>query len=279
MNKTFDLHRLGMVVRWSILSEWKGFAGGIIGLGIGIALYCLISLFTIKALGENVYMVAEDLYASRVCGFMGGMAFIAFYVLASCIFTNMKTKLKRENFLMLPASNLEKFVARLLLTTAGAVVEIFCSLVIGDILQFLFSLFITPGFHTSITWAVLKEAALNLFSPTDNWLAAIALYFFLLFAHSFATLGGSFYRKLPVLLTACTSIVLCIILGIIVNQLGEAGILNFNLNIDLCRGNTTDICFTATIAIVFLALSAFNYWASYKVFCRMQIICNKWLNL
>ena len=268
-----------MVVRWSILSEWKGFAGGIIGLGIGIALYCLISLFTIKALGENGYMVAEDLYASRVCGFMGGMAFIAFYVLASCIFSNMKTKLKRENFLMLPASNLEKFVARILLTTAGAVVGIFCSLVIGDILQFLFSLFITPGFHTSITWAVLKEAALNLFSPTDNWLAAIALYFFLLFAHSFATLGGSFYRKLPVLLTACTSIVLCIILGIIVNQLGEAGILNFNLNIDLCRGNTTDICFTATIAIVFLALAAFNYWASYKVFCRMQIICNKWLNL
>ncbi len=279
MNKTFDLHRLGMVVRWSILSEWKGFAGGIIGLGIAIALYCLISLFTIKALGESGYMVAENLYASRVCGFMGGMTFIAFYVLASCIFTNMKTKLKRENFLMLPASNLEKFVARLLLTTAGAVVGIFCSLVIGDILQFLFSLFITPGFHTSITWAVLKEAALNLFSPTDNWLAAIALYFFLLFAHSFATLGGSFYRKLPVLLTACTSIVLCIILGIIVNQLGEAGILNFNLNIDLSRGNTTDICFTATIAIVFLALAAFNYWASYKVFCRMQIICNKWLNL
>ena len=279
MNKTFDLHRLGMVVRWSILSEWKGFAGGIIGLGIAIALYCLISLFTIKALGESGYMVAEELYASRVYGFIGGMAFIAFYVLASCIFSNMKTKLKRENFLMLPASNLEKFVARILLTTAGAVVGIFCSLVIGDILQFLFSLFITPGFHASITWAVVKEAALNLFSPTDNWLATIALYFFLLFAHSFATLGGTFYRKLPVLLTACTSIVLCIILGIIVNKLGEAGILNFNLNIDLSRGNTTDICFTATIAIVFLALSAFNYWASYKVFCRMQIICNKWLNL
>lgn len=279
MNKTFDLHRLGMVVRWSILSEWKGFAGGIIGLGIAIALYCLISLFTIKALGESGYMVAEELYASRGCGFIGGIAFIAFYVLASCIFSNMKTKLKRENFLMLPASNLEKFVARILLTTAGAVVGIFCSLVIGDILQFLFSLFITPGFHASITWAVVKEAALNLFSPTDNWLATIALYFFLLFAHSFATLGGTFYRKLPVLLTACTSIVLCIILGIIVNKLGEAGILNFNLNIDLSRGNTTDICFTATIAIVFLALSAFNYWASYKVFCRMQIICNKWLNL
>ena len=268
-----------MVVRWSILSEWKGFAGGIIGLGIAIALYCLISLFTIKALGESGYMVAEELYASRGCGFIGGIAFIAFYVLASCIFSNMKTKQKRENFLMLPASNLEKFVARILLTTAGAVVGIFCSLVIGDILQFLFSLFITPGFHASITWAVVKEAALNLFSPTDNWLATIALYFFLLFAHSFATLGGTFYRKLPVLLTACTSIVLCIILGIIVNKLGEAGILNFNLNIDLSRGNTTDICFTATIAIVFLALSAFNYWASYKVFCRMQIICNKWLNL
>ena len=30
---------------------------------------------------------------------------------------------------------------------------------------------------------------------------------------------------------------------------------------------------------VFLALAAFNYWASYKLFTRMQVICNKWINI
>lgn len=44
-------------------------------------------------------------------------------------------------------------------------------------------------------------------------------------SHSFATLGGTFYRKLPVLLTACTGILLSMILGYIINKLGEAGVL------------------------------------------------------
>lgn len=268
-----------MVVRWSILSEWKSFASGIIGLGIAIALYCIFSLFNNKIALETGFMNAGEVYRSMVSSFMGGVSFIAFYVLASCIFSNMKTKLKRENFLMLPASNQEKFVARLSLTTIGAVVGIFCSLVIGDIIQLIFSFFITPSFHTCITWAVIKAAVIGLAPSEVDWLAAIALYSFLLFAHSFATLGGTFYRKLPVLLTACTSVLLCIILGIVFSKLEDTGLLNLNLNIDLHRGNLTDIYFTATTAIVCLVLSAFNYWASYKVFTRMQVICNKWINL
>ena len=268
-----------MVVRWSILSEWKSFTSGIVGLGIAIALYCIFALFNNKIALETGFMNAGESYRSMVSSFMGGVGFVAFYVLASCIFSNMKTKLKRENFLMLPASNLEKFVARLLLTTIGAVAGIFCSLVIGDIIQLVFSFFITPGFHTSITWAVVKTSVLGLSPSEVEWLAAIALYSFLLFAHSFATLGGTFYRKLPVLLTACTSVLLCIILGIVISKLGDTGLLDFDLNIDLSRGNLRDIYFTATIAVVFLVLSAFNYWASYKVFTRMQVICNKWINL
>ncbi len=42
-----------------------------------------------------------------------------FYGLASCIFSNMKTKLQRESFLMLPACNLEKYAARFLMMSIG----------------------------------------------------------------------------------------------------------------------------------------------------------------
>ncbi len=284
MNKNFDLHRLGMVVRWSILSEWKHFASGIIGLSIGIALFCILTLFfnlsmTIETGGIEGIQIAKELYLSRVYGFMGANAFIAFYVLASCIFTNMKGKLKRENFLMLPASNLEKFAARLALTTIGAVIGIFCALVIGDIIQLIFSLFITPDFHVSITWPVVTNLGSSMFPSAGDELPAAALYAFLLFAHSFATLGGTLYRKLPTLLTLCTSILLCIILGIVIGKLEAAGLLNFNIHIDFSRGTFAEKCIEITAILFFLALSALNYWGAYKIFCRMQVISNKWINL
>lgn len=269
-----------MVVRWSILSEWKGFANGIIGLSIGIGLFCIMTQFSVKGLAENgiLWMTSEDFYLSKIYGFMGITAFIAFYVLGTCIFTNMKTKQKRENFLMLPANNLEKFVARLLLTTIGTFVGIFCSLVIGDILQLIFSFFTTPGFHTSITWAVIKNMILAQFSP-DQPSMPIYVCAFLIFAHSFATLGGTFYRKMPTILTVCTSILLSIILGFALNELGHFIQLNANINIDFSQGTTAVYCLEAALTIISLALSAFNYWASYKIFTRMQVICNKWINL
>lgn len=39
--------------------------------------------------------------------FFGFISFMVIYILASCIFRNMKTKLQRKSFLMLPATNLE----------------------------------------------------------------------------------------------------------------------------------------------------------------------------
>lgn len=38
MNKTFDLHRFGMVLRWDLLTNWKGYFYRTAGLAIGIIL-------------------------------------------------------------------------------------------------------------------------------------------------------------------------------------------------------------------------------------------------
>ena len=207
------------------------------------------------------------------------IAFIAFYILASCIFNNMKTKLQRESFLMLPACNLEKFVARLLMMSIGVLVQLFAAVILADVIQFIFSFIITPDFHISITWTVLSHI-ISTIHPFDNdWLKWITLYSFILFSHSFATLGGTFYRKLPVLLTACTGILLSMILGCIINKLGEAGVFDFFSHINFSNGSTADYCLTITAFVVFLALAAFNYWASYKLFTRMQVVCNKWINI
>lgn len=280
MKKNFDLHRLSMVLRWDILTNWKRHLGATAGLAIGISIYCVLRLFSMRYWlnSTDVELVGHQ-YQVSVCMFFSVIAFIAFYVLASCIFNNMKTKLQRESFLMLPACNLEKFVARLLMMSIGALVQLFAAVILADVIQFIFSFIITPDFHISITWAVLSHI-IPIIQPFDNdWLKWITLYSFILFSHSFATLGGTFYRKLPVLLTACTGILLSLILGYIINKLGEAGVFDFFSHINFSNGSTADYCITITAFFVFLALAAFNYWASYKLFTRMQVICNKWINI
>lgn len=280
MKKDFDLHRLSMVLRWDILTNWQRHLGATAGLTISISIYCVLRLFSMRYwLNSTDVEQAGHQYQVSVCMFFSIIAFIAFYVLASCIFNNMKTKLQRESFLMLPACNLEKFVARLLMMSIGVLVQLFAAVILADVIQFIFSFIITPDFHISITWAVLSHIIPTI-QPFDNdWLKWITLYSFILFSHSFATLGGTFYRKLPVLLTACTGILLSMILGYIINKLGEAGVFDFFSHINFSNGSTADYCITITAFFVFLALAAFNYWASYKLFTRMQVICNKWINI
>ena len=280
MKKNFDLHRLSMVLRWDILTNWQRHLGATASLAICISIYCVLRLFSMRYwLNSTDVELAGHQYQVSVCMFFSVIAFIAFYVLASCIFNNMKTKLQRESFLMLPACNLEKFVARLLMMSIGVLVQLFAAVILADVIQFIFSFIITPDFHISITWAMLSHIIPTI-QPFDNdWLKWITLYSFILFSHSFATLGGTFYRKLPVLLTACTGILLSMILGYIINKLGEAGVFDFFSHINFSNGSTADYCITITASFVFLALAAFNYWASYKLFTRMQVICNKWINI
>ncbi len=280
MKKNFDLHRLSMVLRWDILTNWQRHLGATAGLAIGISIYCVLRLFSMRYwLNSTDVELAGHQYQVSVCMFFSVIAFIAFYVLASCIFNNMKTKLQRESFLMLPACNLEKFVARLLMMSIGVLVQLFAAVILADVIQFIFSFIITPDFHISITWAVLSHIIPTIHPFDNDWLKWITFYSFILFSHSFATLGGTFYRKLPVLLTACTGILLSMILGYIINKLGEAGVFDFFSHINFSNGSTADYCITITAFFVFLALTAFNYWASYKLFTRMQVICNKWINI
>ncbi len=41
----------------------------------------------------------------------------------------------------------------------------------------------------------------------------------------------------------------------------------------------TSLCIAIFWSVIFLALAAFSLWASYKLFTRMQVICNKWINI
>lgn len=161
MNKVLDFHRLAMVLRWDALSNWKKYVRNTLGLAFVFSFICICFQFNWRSNGYVTYHDVKDLYLGNVSGLFMFMSFIIFFFCGSRIFINMKTKASRSLFLMLPATNMEKFISRLLYTVVGTSLMIFASWMIADIIQFVFSLFLTPGMQGSLVARAFEQLFLK----------------------------------------------------------------------------------------------------------------------
>ena len=285
MNKVLDFHRLAMVLRWDALSNWKKYVRSTLGLAFVFSFICIFYQFNWRSNGYVTYNDVKDLYLGNVSGMFMFISFIIFFFCGSRIFINMKTKASRSLFLMLPATNMEKFISRLLYTVVGTSLMIFASWMIADIIQFVFSLFLTPGMQGSLVARAFEQLFLkNNFDSSHfvvrNGTSVLGQTFpvgmFLLsltiFNHSFFTLGGTIFRKSATLLTICSSFILMFLMALISSFVDDDVLVHF---VQSMQPNT----FGWLMVNVFLLLSVFNYWTSYKLFTHMQIINNKWFNI
>lgn len=288
MNKTFDLHRFGMVLRWDLLTNRKSYFCSIAGLAIGIIMLSISMLYTFP---HSHYIVGGDLgnyYEDSMTGFLATILIAFFFVSACNIFSNTKTKLQRESFMMLPANNLEKYAARFLMMSVGSILIMVIATLIGDFVQFVLSFFMTPGYHASIIGSSLSQiykAATDSGNDPISILAwqckadaALIGWSFLIMIYSFTLLGGTFFRKQPIILTAVSGIIIFMIIGYCGSKLEEWGAFDFYTYLNYDNPGTS-LCIAIFWSVVFLALAAVSLWASYKLFTRMQVICNKWINI
>lgn len=289
MNKTFDLHRFGMVLRWDLLTNWKDYFYRTAGLAICIILLSISMLYSFPH--SHFIVEGGDLsnyYECRMTGFLAAIFILLFFVSASNIFGNMKTKLQRESFLMLPANNLEKYAARFLMMSIGSIIMMMIATLIADFVQFVFSFFMTPGHHASIIGCFISQIYKTASNSCNNPIsilagqckidAALLGWSFLIMIYSFCLLGGTFFRKQPIILTAVSGIIIFMIVGYCGNKLEEWGAFDFYTHLNYDNPGTS-LCIAIFWSVVFLALAAFSLWASYKLFTRMQVICNKWINI
>ena len=288
MNKTFDLHRFGMVLRWDLLTNWKSYFYSNAGLAIGIIMLSISMLYSFP---HSYFIVERDLnyyYECRMTGFLAAI-FILFIFISACnIFSNMKTKLQRESFMMLPANNLEKYAARFLMMSIGSIIMMLIATLIADFVQFVLSFFMTPGYHASIIGSSLSQIYKAATDTGNNPIsilagqckidAALLGWSFLIMIYSFTLLGGTFFRKQPIILTAVSGIIIFMIIGYCGSELEEWGAFDFFKHLDYDNPSTS-LCMAIFWSVIFLALAASSLWASYKIFTRMQVICNKWINM
>ena len=290
MNKTFDLHRFGMVLRWDLLTNRKSYFCSIAGLAIGIIMLSIPMLYNFPS--SRVIRAGGDLsdyYRCSIVGFLAAIVILFFFISACNIFSNMKTKLQRESCLMLPANNLEKYAARFLMMSIGSIIMMLIATLIADFVQFILSFFMTPGYHASIIGSSLRQIYEAAIDTTCNnpisilaWQskieAALVGWSFLIMIYSFTLLGGTFFRKQPIILTAVSGIIIFMIIGYCGSKLEEWGAFDFYTHLNYDNPGTS-LCIAIFWSVVFLALAAVSLWASYKLFTRMQVICNKWINI
>ena len=188
---------------------------------------------------------------------------------ASRTFADTKSRHAAIALLMHPATNLEKFLARI---TYYTILWLFITVVgatLGDILRYCFNNITdwhadTPMLITSLdTWTKLPFD--NEKNTKDIAEAIVFTTALSIWTHSFYVLGSAFFRRNRFLFTTITLCIVQIAAGSVIPYtpvFGQSG-----------------LDFTTLAAIPMIALAAVQYWLAYFIFTRMQVINNKWISL
>ena len=278
-NNTFSFARLALVMKRDFMENWKSNLYRFLGPYAG---FLVVMLFCYMVECDYETFAAIVLSAFTLVLFFGG-AYNASYIMET-----MNTQQKRISFLMLPATSLEKFISRALYVTLGFFLMLVVSLLLAEATRFLFlPLFeLSEEFHQSVLPFVaekLTSVEVMKFTGTGaeesirmgcllvviNWLAT-------LLGHSFFILGGCYWQKHPFWKTLGVMILVSNLLGLfsilLVQSLGDVDwdIVDAWLEANL---NWIHVEVVLTFVIVCMALHlVLNWWLSYKLFTRSQVI-------
>lgn len=274
----FNTKRFIQTLKWSAQATKKEIAT-IAGCMFFIYLVPFI-ISVIGTQGDSDIVVDSSIEnATMACTFFFGV----YTMISGCwIMNNMKTKEQRITFKMLPASDLEKFIVRVLYITVVWVLIGVVAFCLADLCRMLIC-FIS-GSHG--TYSTIPDVLNMWFGPANthsmrmiswglNFIAGVlAINAWVFWAHSFYVLGGAFFRRRQFILTSCAHFALGILTLIIISYIPVGNII-LSAEDGVKFVNTIAYAYTAVAIIVGLL----NWWLAYKLFKRSQVINNKWINL
>lgn len=213
----------------------------------------------------------------------------AIFLGASFVFKNVATKQQRIAFFSLPASNLEKFLVRLFHVMIGYPLCFLVALAFADIMQLFLSFILLKG----PDYSVVVKSVTALFTPIYSDLNGEIIKGCLLFPNGFTLVGimeslsyltffafnyafwifcGTLFRRNAWLLTLASQVVIGFVVIMIIRVFCSPSV-----------GNSLNESSALALAYLFIAIAwvviALMYCGSYRLFSRMQVINNKWLNV
>lgn len=302
INNKFSFARLGAVLKSDFVEHrWSNIAA-FFTLFVAF-LVCqftqmneLIEISHIRSISPEQYM--PSLATDCTAFFYGVLSLALMCATADMCGVPLKTKGRGLNYLMMPATNMEKFVARTLVNTILLIVTAFAALLLADLVRMLFvPLFEVKEFygftlpHILVAlgdpfssayrmggevWGPTVDGTVRVigFSAYYGAVNVTTMVAAFLFAHSLFILGGCFWRKAAIIKIWITQIVATSAIAWIFVKLEPyvlpwlGDVLTSLFETEQQAGMTL-----MSIAIpVLLALTALNWWLGYRLFSRKQVV-------
>ena len=274
-NNNFQFSRLLMVMCWDVFTNLKSYLNMMLGMTFALLPFFIMQLYQLSK-QYQLFPDTIDLSYLGMSQYVLMISSIAMYMMATQIFMVMKTTGQREQFLMLPASNLEKYISRFLFSTLGAAVAMITAIVVSDLVQLIFSFVLLPGHHQSVCLSIMAllwkiwTTFIESIDSTGALLLSLSIVTCGVLVHSFFILCGTLFRKHTIVVSGILFIVMTYLVIYVIESVPDT------ITTCLMHGDNSWIF---CLLIAELLLAGFQYWLSYKVFTRMQVICNKWINL
>lgn len=294
MNTTFDKTRFVKLLKWEMMTGRKDYMRFAIGVALTLTfLFCatIISRYfdDVNGYPEDTMIMFKKGTVMILSNFAWAVYLFAIFLGASFVFKNVATKQQRIAYFSLPASNLEKFLVRLFHVMIGYPLCFLVALAFADIMQLFLSFILLKG----PDYSVVVKMVTMLFSPIYNEISGEVIKGCLLFPHGFTLVGvmeslsyltffafnyafwifcGTLFRRNAWLLTLASQVVIGFVVIMIIRVFCTPSV-----------GNSLNESSALALAYLCIAIAwvviALMYWGSYRLFSRMQVINNKWLNV
>ena len=267
---TFSLTRLGLLLKREYSVNWKQHV------------YRLLAIYGTFLVTLFMTMLTNDPYTPSALTIHHFTEIVAFVcgvvsmVYLSQMMKPMETKTSRINYLMLPATNAEKFVSRLLMATIGFWITAIVALAFATASRYIFMpfMYVNPDLYHPIFGNVMAEffdfsgpnINLNGTAMLSNFEGGMLILMFVVWGYSVYMLGGNIWYKNAFIKTVAAMTVITILGNIVLFSLISA------FESEITKEIFTILLNTATG--VFTVLTIVNIWLSYRLFRRAQVIRN-----
>ena len=290
---SFSFNRFGKTLRWVMAVNFRTLLMWTIG--------SVVAVFVGELMTAEIgrYSAWQMVY---YYGMMGSALFILVsLIMASTIVSSVNEKRKRQAFLMMPSTNLEKFLSLLVYTSVICVACVLLAFVLGDCLRMAWfkmqSYFVEYQVQVSVSdpaetyhgWSsalpkLIENLTPNVLDPDSyrrTWFYN-AMNIFVIFAIavwnlSLMTICGTLLRKYAFVVASLIIILCSILLSWTIHHFGL-----FLFWGDVWKDGVhyeSEVGALAYVLAVLLpALTVFNYWASFHIFKHFELITNKWTN-
>lgn len=277
--ETFNIQRFGNVCTRLVMLRKKEYFNIFLAITLFVALSCIFACNPFSGEAKETLEYAYSFF--QVVGSIYVFAVVLIIVNGANIIRDLKTKQQRIDELVLPATNLEKFTARVLASTVLVLILAAAGIVAGDILQMLINMLLHKGTFGSISLYATKQ----MYSMMETSIIAIEnvahkpiRFMFLLTlisGNAFYLLGGMLFRKTAWLKTTLAVIVISIALFSMF--VGYAYVVYGYTNYVVYMPEwMQESWFTITLLIV---QTCACYYFAYRIYCRLQAINTRWLNI